>query len=154
MKSAKIITVSLLTTALILGTSPSYAVPNTSFNVKITVNSSCAVGNVNDINFGNISSAARPTSDLKQMTKVSVTCNVGTPYNIVFKTSRGSTNGTGTMTNEGKTKIPYALFSDSGYSKAWGNTIGTNSVSGIASGYPDLYTVYGKVALSDISNPA
>ena len=58
------------------------------------------------------------------------------------------------MTNEGKTKIPYALFSDSGYSKAWGNTIGTNSVSGIASGYPDLYTVYGKVALSDISNPA
>ncbi|MBY0346020.1 MAG: spore coat U domain-containing protein [Neisseriaceae bacterium] len=154
MKSAKITTVGLLTTALILGVSPSYAAPNTSFNVKIAVESSCAVGNVSDVDFGLISAAAAPTTDLKQTTSVSVTCNLGTPYNIVFKTSRGSTNGTGTMTNEGTTKIPYALFSDSGYSKPWGSVIGTNSVSGIASGSADLYTVYSKVALSDVANPA
>jgi len=150
-------TVGFLTTVLILGVSPSYAdesSASTSFNVKIAVEASCALGSVSDVNFGKITSAAKPTADLKQSSKVSVTCNLGTPYNITFKPSKGSTDGTGVMTNGGKSSIPYALFSDAAYSKAWGSVIGTNSVSGTATGTADSYTIYSKVALSAVSNPA
>lgn len=157
-------TVGFLTTVLILGTSPSYATSgasvstprsaSTSFNVKIAVEASCAVGSVSDINFGKITAAAAPTADLKQASRVSVTCNLGTPYNITFKPSKGSTDGTGVMTNGGKSSIPYALFSDAAYSKAWGSVIGTNSVSAIATGTADTHTIYSKVALSAVANPS
>ena len=161
MKAITITKVTALATALILAASPSYADDDrspsrstTSFNVKIAVEASCAVGSVSDVNFGKISAAAPPTSDLKQTTKVSVTCNLGTPYNIAFKTSRGSTDGTGLMTNGSKSSIPYALFSDAAYSKPLGSVVGTNSLSATATGTPDAYTIYTKVASSAVSNPA
>ena len=45
----------------------------------------------------------------------------------------------------GANTIPYAIYSDAPLSTNWGNTIGTDTVSGTGSGILQVFTVYGKI---------
>jgi hypothetical protein len=47
------------------------------------------------------------------------------------------------MTN-GASTINYSLYSDSGRTAVWGNTIGTNTVAATGNGASQSYTVYGR----------
>ena len=75
-------------------------------------------------------------------TTVAVTCTNGTPYNVGLSAGSGSgaTITTRILTSGGNT-LTYSLYSDSGYSTVWGNTIGTNTVSGTGSGLAQTINV-------------
>ena len=45
----------------------------------------------------------------------------------------------------GGATVTYSLYSDSGHSTVWGNTIGSDTVTGTGSGSPQSFTVYGRV---------
>jgi spore coat protein U-like protein len=69
-----------------------------------------------------------------------------TPYNIGLDagTGTGATVAARKMTN-GANTITYSLYSDSGRTTVWGNTVGTNTVSATGNGASQTYTVYGRV---------
>jgi spore coat protein U-like protein len=49
------------------------------------------------------------------------------------------------MTSGGAT-VNYTLYSDSGRTTIWGNTVGTNTVAATGNGTGQNYTVYGRVS--------
>jgi spore coat protein U-like protein len=73
-------------------------------------------------------------------------CTNTTPYNIGLDagTGTGATVAARKMTN-GANTITYSLYSDSGRTTVWGNTVGTNTVSATGNGASQTYTVYGRV---------
>jgi spore coat protein U-like protein len=80
---------------------------------------------------------------------IGVKCTNTTPYNIGL----GAGSGTGaTVTTrvamKGSDKLEYQLFSNSGRTANWGETVGTDTVAGTGSGYSTekTHTVYGKIS--------
>jgi spore coat protein U-like protein len=118
---------------------------NASISISATVLSFCTVGAL-PLAFGNYSPGANSTAN----TSVTVLCTSGTAYNV------GLDGGTGTgasVTNRLMTGVvntsatlAYQLYSNSGLSTVWGNTVGTNTVTGTGNGLLQTLTVYGKVA--------
>ncbi|UAJ10467.1 Csu type fimbrial protein [Glacieibacterium megasporae] len=76
---------------------------------------------------------------------VTVTCTPGTAYNVGldnganFGTTRRMKSATAAV------YVPYNLYSDTLRATPWGNTVGTNTVSGTAAVTPTVLTVYGRV---------
>jgi spore coat protein U-like protein len=104
------------------------ATTTASFTVTITLNASCTIVSTATLNFG---SHGVLTANVDQTTTLQVQCT--TPYNI------GLDAGTGANT------VNYSLYSDSGRTTVWGNTVGTNTVSATATGAAQSYTIYGRV---------
>ena len=82
---------------------------------------------------------------VNQTSTIQVQCTNTTPYNIGLNagTATGATVTTRKMTNGGAT-VGYALYSNAGMTTNWGNTVGTDTVSGTGNG-AQPYTVYGQV---------
>ena len=57
------------------------------------------------------------------------------------------------MTSGGNT-VNYSLYSDSGRTTVWGNTVGTNTVAATGNGAAQSYTVYGRVTAQTTPAPA
>jgi spore coat protein U-like protein len=78
---------------------------------------------------------------------VVVTCTAGTPYTIAL----GPGGGTGATVALRKLSLltntlNYGLFSNSGYSTVWGDTVGTNTVAGTAPlTLVNTHTVYASI---------
>jgi spore coat protein U-like protein len=49
--------------------------------------------------------------------------------------------------------LGYGLFTDSGHVTNWGNTIGTDTVTGTGSGAAQALTVYGEIPASELVAP-
>jgi len=77
---------------------------------------------------------------------VSATCVNGTDYDIGLDAgqSTGATVTTRKM-KSGANLLPYQLFSDSGRTTNWGNTVGTDTVHGTGTGTSQNLTVYAKL---------
>jgi spore coat protein U-like protein len=112
-----------------------------SIAVSATVLSSCGVTAL-PLAFGTYS-PTQSTNTTAQTTVV-VTCTNGTPYNVGLNAGggTGATVATRKMTS-GANTLSYSLYSDTGYSVVWGNTIGTNTVTGTGSGLSQTINVYG-----------
>ncbi len=112
-----------------------------SIAVSATVLSSCGVTAL-PLAFGTYS-PTQSTNTTAQTTVV-VTCTNGTPYNVGLNAGAGTgaTVATRKMTS-GSNTLTYSLYSDSGYSTVWGNTIGTNTVTGTGTGLTQTINVYG-----------
>ena len=141
----------LLAVAALAFVGAAAAAPATaSFQVKMTIQKSCSVtaGSASDINLGTVlSTAINQTGN----NTISIVCSKTTPYTIGLlpATTGGTANGTGFMistTAPGTNldKVPYSLYSDSGNSVVWGNTIGTNTVASTGTGAAKTHTVYAK----------
>jgi spore coat protein U-like protein len=86
---------------------------------------------------------------------ITVTCTSGTPYRIGL--NAGNTPGA-TVTNRlmfggtgGQNTLGYQLFSDAARTINWGNTIGTNWVSGTGNGSAQPYTIYARIPANQAS---
>jgi len=114
-----------------------------SFTVTITIVATCTINSTATLNFGN---QGILSTNVDQTSTIQVTCTNTTPYNIGLDagTGTGATVTTRKMTSSGVT-INYTLYSDSGHTTVWGNTIGTNTVSATGNGNAQNYTVYGRV---------
>lgn len=80
---------------------------------------------------------------------ITVTCTAGTAYQIGF--NAGNTPGS-TITNRqmfggegGQNKLNYQLFSNAARTINWGNSSGTNWVTGTGTGYAQQYIIYARI---------
>jgi spore coat protein U-like protein len=123
---------------------PSNAATATStFTVQMTVTSSCVINSAATLNFGN---QGVLIANVDGTSTMQVQCTNTTPYNIGLDagTGTGATVAARKMTS-GANTITYSLYSDSGRTTVWGNTVGTNTVAGTGNGASQSYTVYGRV---------
>lgn len=120
--------------------------------VQMTITASCTISSASTLNFG---SSGVIAANVDQTSTVQVQCTNTTPYNIGLDagTGSGATVAARKMTN-GAATITYSLYSDSGRTTVWGNTIGTNTVSATGSGAAQSFTVYGRVPAQSTPAPA
>jgi spore coat protein U-like protein len=81
-----------------------------------------------------------------QTSTVQLTCTNTTPYNIGLNagTGSGATVATRKLTS-GANTVNYTLYSNSGRTTVWGNTVSTDTVAGTGNGAAQNYTVYGRI---------
>jgi spore coat protein U-like protein len=130
---------------------PLAATATSSFTVSITIAATCTINSASTLNFGN---QGILSTNVDQTSTIQVTCTNTTPYNIGLDagTGTGATVTTRKMTSGGAT-VNYTLYSDSGRSVIWGNTVGTNTVAATGNGTGQNYTVYGRVPLQTTPAP-
>lgn len=108
----------------------------------LTVNA-CAVA-ATPLVFGTLNQLGGTPND--SQSSVVVTCTPGTPYEVAL--DRGA-HAVGTVRYMapaiGAGTVPYSLYSNASRTTAWGNTSGTDTVSGTAGLLPTTLTVYGRV---------
>jgi spore coat protein U-like protein len=119
------------------------ATVTTTFTAQITIASSCTIDNAAALSFGTQGVLA---ANIDQTSTIQVTCTNLAPYNIGLDagTGTGASVAVRKMTSGGVT-VNYTLYSDTGRTTVWGNTIGTDTVSGTGTGASQTYTVYGRV---------
>ena len=119
------------------------ATATSSFTVSITLAATCTINSASTLNFGN---QGILSANVDQTSTIQVTCTNTTPYNIGLDAGQGTGASVTTrkMTSGGAT-VSYTLYSDSGRTTVWGNTVGTNTVAGTGNGTGQNYTVYGRV---------
>ncbi|WFR99185.1 Csu type fimbrial protein [Rhizobium tumorigenes] len=114
------------------------------FNVQMTITSDCQITSAGNMDFG---STGVIGSNKDATSAIVVQCTSGTAYNIGLDTGRGvgATVTTRYMTGPATAKLGYSLFTDTGRTTTWGNTVSTNTMSATGTGSTQSYTVYGRV---------
>lgn len=115
----------------------------TNFDATITIENSCdaSITSVNDLDFG---TATLADTNVDSTTDITVKCTTDAAYNIGLTAASGGT-GSRVMSGPG-TDIGYEMYSDSGHTNVWGDTIGTDTVSDTGDGSNQTHTVFGRVA--------
>ena len=142
--------VALCVLALGLASKPAVAATaTTTFGVTATVQSTCLVS-ATSLAFGTYTGAVATSTS-----SVSVTCTNTTPYNVGLSAglATGATVTTRQMTGPASALLSYALFSNAGHTVNWGQTIGTDTVTGTGNGAAQAITVYGQVAAGQFVAP-
>jgi spore coat protein U-like protein len=117
----------------------------TTFGVSATVLNSCLVSvSSNGVSFGNYAATAPSTATAT----ISVTCTNLDGYNVGLNpgNSTGATVSTRKMTGPSGALLAYQLTSDSAHSVNWGQTIGSDTVTGTGNGSAQTLTVFGQIA--------
>lgn len=124
------------------------ATATTQLSVSATVLALCVIV-ATPLAFGIYSSAA-----LDATATITVTCTPTTTYNVGLDPGlgTGATVSSRTMTNTVST-LNYSLFRDSARTNNWGQTVGTDTLSGVGSGLPQVLTVYGRVPANQVVSP-
>lgn len=120
----------------------------TTFKVSARVEAVCAV-TATDLAFGAYSSQSG--SAQASTTVLQATCTPGTTYNVGL--NAGAT--TGATINQrkmasGTNTLNYQLYSDQAHSIIWGNTAGTDTVTGAGTGLAVNHTVYGSIPAGQV----
>lgn len=120
----------------------------TTFRVQARVNAVCEV-TATDLDFGTYT--AQSGTPLQGTTMLRATCTPNTTYNIGLNegTSPGATVNQRKMVS-GAQVLNYQLYSDSSRSTIWGNTTGTDTVTGVGSGLAQDHTVFGSIPASQV----
>lgn len=87
-------------------------------------------------------------TDLDGTTTIDVTCSNGTTYDIGLDAgANGTTVSDRQMVEDGAgtATLNYALYSDSGRTTIWGDSVGTDTVAGTGDGTAQENIVYGRV---------
>ena len=132
---------------LVLGVSPwaelHAAEASTTFRVSARVQAVCEI-TASDLAFGDYT--AQSGSPLLGTTLLRATCTPNTTYNVGLNegTSAGATINQRKMVS-GANTLSYQLYSDASRSAIWGNTTGTDTVTGVGTGIAQDHTVYGTV---------
>ena len=121
---------------------------STTFRVSARVEAVCEV-TASDLAFGTYT--AQAGTPLQGTTLLRATCTPGTTYNVGLDagTSPGATVNQRKMVS-GANNLNYQLYSDSARSTIWGNTTGTDTVTGAGTGLAVDHTVYGAVPAAQV----
>src|ERR1700733_5424095 len=120
------------------------ATATTTFGVTATVQATCLIS-ATPLALGTYTGAVATSTST-----VSVTCTNTTPYNVGLSAglATGATVTSRQMTGPASALLGYALFSDPARTVNWGQTIGTDTVTGTGNGGAQAITVYGQAAAS------
>jgi spore coat protein U-like protein len=113
-----------------------------SFNVTVTIAATCVVTSATNLNFG---SQGVLSANVNQTSTITVTCTNTTPYNIGLNQGVNGSSVTTRQMSSGSALINYSLFSNSGMTTNWGNSVGTNTVAATGNGSAQAFTVYGQI---------
>jgi spore coat protein U-like protein len=152
MKLSSVMKSALPAVALVLGlaTQPAVAATvTTTFGVTATVQATCLVSAAS-LAFGTYTGAVVDTAST-----VSVTCTNTTPYNVGLSVglATGATVTTRKMTGPASALLSYSLFSDSSRTLNWGQTIGTDTVTGTGNGAAQAISVFGRLTAGQFVAP-
>jgi len=114
-----------------------------SFNVRVTIATTCQVDSATDLDFG---TAGVLGTDLDQVSTITVSCTNTTPYTIALDKGVNGSSVTTRQMKGGPTNelIDYSLYSNNGRTTNWGQTIGVDTVAGTGNGTGQAYPVYGR----------
>ena len=120
----------------------------TTFRVTARVDAVCAV-TATDLAFGTYT--AQAGTPLQGTTLLRATCTPGSTYNLGLNegTSPGATVNQRKMAS-GANALNYQLYSDSARNTIWGNTPGTDTVTGLGTGLAVDHTVFGAVPAAQV----
>jgi spore coat protein U domain-containing protein, fimbrial subunit CupE1/2/3/6 len=144
----------LITVLLVLGILPwtgLYAqqqTAQTTFRVSASVQAVCEV-TATDLSFGTYTSQS--ATDLQGTTLLRATCTPGSSYNVGLNegTSPGATVNQRKMVS-GTQALNYQLYRESSRTSIWGNTTGTDTVTGVGTGLAVDHTVFGSVPAKQV----
>jgi spore coat protein U-like protein len=121
---------------------------STTFRVSAKVQAVCEV-TATDLAFGTYTSQAG--TPLQGTTLLRATCTPGSTYNVGLNegTSPGATINARKMVS-GTQALNYQLYSDSARTTIWGNTTGTDTVTGVGTGLAVDHTVFGAVPAAQV----
>jgi len=138
---------------LVLGTMPwaglhAQQTAQTTFRVTANVQAVCEV-TATDLAFG--AYTAQAGTQLLGTTLLRATCTPGTTYNVGLNegTSPGATVNQRKMVS-GANNLNYQLYSDTNRTTIWGNTTGTDTVTGSGTGVAVDHTVFGAVPAAQV----
>lgn len=121
---------------------------STTFRVQARVETVCEV-TASDLNFGSYTSQGG--TPLQGTTLLRATCTPSSGYQIGLNegTTPGATVNQRKMAS-GANALNYQLYSDSARSVIWGNTSGTDTVTGVGTGLAQDHTVYGAIPAAQV----
>jgi len=120
-----------------------------SFTVTAVVQATCSIV-ANPLAFGAYSGLL-----INSTSTLSVTCTNTTSYNVGLSagTATGATVTNRSMTGPSATLLGYKLFSNSGLTTNWGNTVGTNTLAGTGNGALQPLPIYGQLTAGQYVRP-
>lgn len=124
------------------------------FDVTLKIIANCVISAA-PLDFGQTQGLL--STPLNVNTTVSVTCTNTTPYNVGLSAGNGTGSTTSTRYMSGVTSgntgtVQFNLFQTAGATN-WGNTQGTDTVSGTGSGSAQSITVFGNVPAQNTPAP-
>lgn len=133
--------------------SPAFAqTATTQFNVQITIVAECQIDSATDMDFGTVGVL---DENVDATSTITVTCTSGTGYDIGLDPGQGAgaTVATRLMTGPDGEAVEYSLYQNAARTIVWGDTIGTDTVTGAGTGTPQTYEVFGRVLPQDTPQP-
>jgi len=120
------------------------ATTTNTFQAKITIQADCEVTSPPDLDFG---TKGLLNNNVDQTSTFNVKCTQGTDYDVGLDagTTSGGSTTTRKMTDGSGNTVDYKMFSDSGRTTNWGDTVNTDTVNATGSGSDQAYTIYGRV---------
>lgn len=124
----------------------------TTFTVQATVNANCKVSAGPLLDLGTY--APGSGTNATGTNTISVNCTKGASFDVGLDGGLAANGGTASPAysrymSDGTDKLQYGLYTDAGHTTNWGNTVGTDTVSGtgtgMGAGQAQSYTVYGLV---------
>jgi spore coat protein U-like protein len=124
------------------------ATVTTTFQVTANVNATCTIS-ATDLVFGDYIEV-----QLDEQSVITLTCTNSAIWNIGLDagTFTGATVTTRAMTGPGGTHLNYGLFTDPTRTTNWGNTVGTDTVSGTGTGGVEVVNVYGRIPAAELAS--
>ena len=132
---------------VIIASGTSLQVP---FLVQANVQGACTL-TTTDMNFGTTGTIV---SNLDATNSISVTCTNGTPYTISLDGGlSGATDPESRKMANGTNNVNYGIYQNSARTTAWGDTIGTNTISSVGNGTAQNFIAYGRVPAQSTPPP-
>lgn len=121
---------------------------NTSFTVSVAVPATCVISAtaLSFLAYNGVVDVATSS--------ISMTCSNTTNYNVGLNAglASGATVSTRRMSS-GANRLSYSLYSDASRTLNWGQTVGTDTVTGTGNGTAQVLTVYGRIPAGQFVSP-
>jgi spore coat protein U-like protein len=124
------------------------ATATTTFQVTTNVNAACTI-EATELAFPDYTEA-----QLDAQSEITVNCTNSAIWNVGLDagTFAGATVTTREMTGPAGAHLNYELFSDPARTTNWGNTVGTDTVSGVGTGAVEDVNVYGRIPAAQLAS--
>ncbi len=141
--------VSLVVVNALFAPAVNAATATTTFTVTADVAVACTISATNLV-FGDYTSA-----ELDGQSQITLTCTNTAEWNVGLNagTFPGATVTTREMTGPGAFSLAYGLFTDPAHTNNWGDTVGTDTVSGVGTGGVEVLNVYGRIPAAQNVGP-
>jgi len=112
--------------------------------VTVEIQAECTIVTTSTLDFG---TQGVLDADVDNTGSITVQCTSDVDYDVGLGAGNGSSATTSDrrMTGPASASIDYSLYSNSGRTTNWGNTISTDTVSGTGDGSSQVLTVYGRI---------